>query len=504
MNTNYEFATQRIHRAFVQQNKLDHGNKYIVLYKAIKSCIQKQELPHNWVIPSTRSLAESLQLSRTTVIKAYELLMLEKLMISRAGAGYRVFSEQQAPQFKPAALAMNPDSYPSISEKGNSFLQNISILNRQNNEVIAFKPGLPPIDIFPINQWKNLLNTYWRYIKASDLSYGQSTGSALLKTQICNYLQVSRNIKCSPEQVVVVSGSLQSIYLISSALIDKGDAVVLEDPTFPNVHSIFKSNLAKLLPIGLDEEGIRIDALDAVAHEQPKLLHVTPSDHYPLGIKMSLQRRLDLLSWASKNKALIIENDYEHELGNLKNSLPTLYNLDKEQRTIYLGTFNRLLYPSIRLGYMVLPPHLVPVIEALQEHSHRFVPPSLQMVMGQFIEKNYLFQHLKNLGEVAEERADYFKKHFAEGNQLLHINEHPVNSLHFVAHFNKAKSTAEERQLIQLLDKNDISVYPLSKCFIQQAPQTGFILGYSTVRPVVIKQKVKQFLSVLNANNSHS
>lgn len=497
MNTNYEFATERIQRAYVQHNKLENGNKYIILYKAIKSCIQKQELPHNWVIPSTRSLADTLQLSRTTVIKAYELLTLEKLLISRAGAGYRVFSEQKQPQSDTPLTELQPDSYPNISEKGNSFLQNISILNRQNNEVIAFKPGLPPIDIFPINQWKNLLNTYWRYIKASDLSYGQSTGSALLKTQICNYLQVSRNIKCSPEQVVVVSGSLQSIYLISSALIDKGDAVVLEDPNFPNVHSIFKSNLAKLLPIGLDEEGIRIDALDAVAHEQPKLLHVTPSDHYPLGIKMSLQRRLDLLSWASKNKSLIIENDYEHELGNLKNSLPTIYSLDKEQRTIYLGTFNRLLYPSIRLGYMVLPPHLVPVIEALQEHSHRFVPPSLQMVMGQFIEKNYLFQHLKNLGEVAEERASYFKTHFEQDNQLMHINQQSINSLHFVAHFNKVKSLAEERQMIQLLDKNDISVYSLSKCFIEQPHQTGFIMGYSTVRPVVIKQKVKQMLHLL-------
>ena len=504
MNTNYEFATERIQRAYVQHNKLENGNKYIILYKAIKSCIQKQELPHNWVIPSTRSLADTLQLSRTTVIKAYELLTLEKLLISRAGAGYRVFSEQKQPQSDTPLTVLQPDSYPNISEKGSSFLQNISILNRQNNEVIAFKPGLPPIDIFPINQWKNLLNTYWRYIKASDLSYGQSTGSALLKTQICNYLQVSRNIKCSPEQVVVVSGSLQSIYLISSALIDKGDAVALEDPTFPNVHSIFKSNLANLLPISLDEEGIRITALDAVAHLKPKLIHVTPSDHYPLGIKMSLQRRLDLLSWASKNKALIVENDYEHELGNLKNSLPTIYSLDKEQRTIYLGTFNRLLYPSIRLGYMVLPPHLVPVIEALQEHSHRFVPPSLQMVMGQFIEKNYLFQHLKNLGEVAEERAAYFKKQFGGDNSLMHINEQPVNSLHFVAHFNKVKSIAEERQMIQLLDKNEISVYPLSKCFIQQAPQTGFILGYSTVRPVVIKQKVKQILSVLKANNSQS
>jgi len=497
MNTNYEFATQRIAHAYQQQLKLGEENKYIQLYKAIKNCIQKQELPQHWVIPSTRSLADSLALSRTTVIKAYELLMLEKLMLAKAGSGFRVQSQTRADHPNHAQTPLSKEAYPAISEKGESFLKNISILNRQMNSAIAFKPGLPPIDIFPINQWKNLLNTYWRYIKASDLSYGQSTGSDLLKTQICNYLNVSRNIKCSPEQVIIVSGSLQSIYLVASALINKGDGVVIEDPTFPNVHSIFKSNLANLLPVPIDGEGINMTALEENAKHAPKLIHVTPSDHYPLGIKMSLQRRLDLLSWASKNRAFIIENDYEHEIGNLKNSLPTLFSLDKEERTIYLGTFNRLLYPSIRLGYMILPQHLVPVIEALQEHSHRFVSPSVQLVMGQFIERNYLFQHLKNLSEVAQERAHYFQQHFAEDNHNMQILAPAFNSLHYVAHFNKPKSVLEERQYIQLLEKNDISVYPLSKCYVQQTARTGFVMGYSTVRPVIIKQKVRQMLQLI-------
>ena len=497
MNTNYEFALNRITVSFQNHQKDKEGNKYISLYKAIKQCIQEQELPHNWVVPSTRSISEVLQLSRTTVIKAYELLLLEKLITAKAGSGYRVLgtptSELKANTNENLIVA----HYPSVSERGAAFLQNVSILNRQSNQTIAFTPGLPPIDIFPINQWKNLLNTYWRYIKASDLSYGESAGSALLKTQICHYLHVSRNIKCTPEQVLIVSGSLQSIYLIASALINQGDGVVLEDPTFPNVHSIFKSTLAKLLPVPLDDAGIDMQALNAVAHEQPKLIHVTPSDHYPLGIKMSLQRRLDLLQWASKHSCYLIENDYEHEIGNLKNSLPTLFSLDKEQRTIYLGTFNRLLYPSIRLGYMILPAHLVPVVEALQEHSHRFVPPSLQMVMGQFIERNYLFQHLKNLSEVAQERALYFKTQFAEHNSTMFIQEQAFNSLHLLAHFNKQKSTDEERYLVDKLEKNEISVHPLSKCYIKTAAQVGFIIGYSTVRPVVIKQKTQQLISLL-------
>lgn len=498
MNTNSSFAIERISVAFDSRPSLDDaGNKYIRLYRAIKGCIENQELPVNWVVPSTRQLADALVLSRTTVIKAYELLQLEKLIVARAGSGYRVYGREHQPITERLQAESNV-GYPALSEKGQAFFENINILNRQTNTGIAFKPGLPPIDIFPINQWKNLLNTYWRYVKSSELSYEQGSGMEMLKGQIATYLNVSRNLKCQPEQVVITSGSLQSIYLLSGALINKGDGVVLEDPTFPNVHSIFKSNLAKLLPVGVDAEGIRIDGLEEAASHQPKLVHLTPSDHYPLGIKMSLQRRMEVLQWAAKNSAYLIENDYEHEVGNAESSLPSLYSLDQENRTIYLGTFNRLLYPSIRLGFMVLPPQLVHVIEALLEHSHRFVSPSLQIVMGQFIEKNHLYKHLKNLIEVAQERKLLFENLFTEGNKILHINPRSFNSLHLLSHFRQEVKPQEEKQLIEKLGKHNLSAYSLSKCYIQEKPQTGLILGYSTVRPVVMREEMRQMLRILN------
>lgn len=497
MNTNSSFAIERIGTAFEARPATDEGgNKYIRLYKAIKSCIENQELPVNWVVPSTRQLADALELSRTTVIKAYELLQLEKLIVARAGSGYRVYGLEQQPTAESQKSEMLTN-YPALSEKGQAFFENINILNRQTNTGIAFKPGLPPIDIFPINQWKNLLNTYWRYVKSSELSYEQGSGMELLKSQIATYLNVSRNIKCQPEQVVITSGSLQSIYLLSGALINKGDGVVLEDPTFPNVHSIFKSNLAKLLPIGVDKEGIRLAGLEEAGVHQPKLVHLTPSDHYPLGIKMSLQRRMEVLQWASKNNVYIIENDYEHEIGNAELSMPSIYSLDQEHRTIYLGTFNRLLYPSIRLGFMVLPPQLVDVIEALLEHSHRFVSPSLQIVMGQFIEKNYLYKHLKNLIEVARERKMLFETLFADGNKQLQIAPKGFNSLHLLAHFTHEVKPQEEKQLIEKLGKQNLSAYSLSKCYIHEKPQTGLILGYSTVRPTVLREEMRHMLRIL-------
>ncbi len=493
MKNNSLFALERIRVAWQQAAALPQTPKYLALYKAIKNCVLNHELPNNWGLPSSRILAKELAISRATVLMALDLLLLEKLIVAKPGSGYRIhhlFDGDTSPT-PPIPINLSDHRYPTISEKGRAFLKNIDIINRQPEVGIAFKPGLPPMDVFPINQWKNLMNIYWRYVKASDLSYGPSSGTQQLKQQICNYLHVSRSIKATPDQIVVVSGSLQSLYLIAAALIEKGDGVVLENPTFPNVHSIFKSFSAQLIPADLDAAGMQLDAVP-LERGQVKLIHVTPSNHYPLGIKMSLQRRLELLSRAATAGAYIIENDYEHELANWKNAVPTLFSLDKEHRTIYLGTFNRLLYPSIRLGYMLVPPQLAPVISALQEHSHRFVSPALQMVMSQFIERNYLFQHLKELMTIAQQRHLYFTQHFEKlvpGMQLL-SNE--FNSLHAVAIFKKPVDVQTEQAILEVLAQNGLSAFALSKCALKQPVTTGLILGYSTVREVVIQQKLQQ------------
>ena len=394
MNANFLFSYKQITAELLKVSSKELHPKYILLYKAIKNCILNKVLPHHWTMPSTRELAKELAYSRTTVLKAYELLMLEKLIVGKQGSGYKVHLEvDDLPKEDNLNQEVDLNTYPAMSQKGQAFLENIKILNRQRDNAIAFKPGLPPIDIFPINKWKNLLNSYWRYIKSNELSYGPATGVALLKTEISHYLQVSRNVQCDPSQIIVVSGSLQSMYLIANALLDPGDHVVLEDPTFPNIHSILKSFSTQMHPITIDKQGIDMQQLYKLNKIKPKLIHVTPSDHYPLGVKMSLERRLELLAWASKNHCYVIENDYENEISNHLQSAPTLYSLDTDSRCIYLGTFNRLLYPSIRLGYMIVPKHVVKVFEALQEHSHRFVSTITQLVMGQFIEKNYLYQH---------------------------------------------------------------------------------------------------------------
>lgn len=497
MNTNHTFTVKRIYKSLKIEEERKKSNKYIQLYKAIKNCIIDIELPHNWLLPSTRFLADELKLSRTTVIKAYELLQLEKIIISKVGSGYRVNYENNiASKSKGKQFLFNAGSYPELSSKGESFLKNVTLINRNPDANIAFRPGLPPLDIFPVNQWKKLLNTYWRHVKSSTLSYNRSTGIDPLKKSISDYLNISRNIKCDYRQIIIVSGSLQSLYLISSVLLDKGDNVILEDPAFPNVHSIFKSAQANLLPISLDDYGINIKKMNEISHLNPKLVHVTPSNHYPLGTKMSLSRRKELIKWASINKSLIIENDYENEIANHLQNTPSIFSLDTEDRTIYMGTFNRLLHPSIRLGYMIVPKYLIGAVEALQEHSHRFVAPSIQVVMNQFIERNYLYKHIKNIIEVAQERKELFISQFNNSKNLT-IKNTTFKSLHLIAEFNKKVSEKEEYLIIKKLSENGITSHSVNKCYISNEKKQGLILGYSSVRSNELQQKVKKMIDIL-------
>jgi GntR family transcriptional regulator/MocR family aminotransferase len=231
---------------------------------------------------------------------------------------------------------------------------------------------------------------------------------------------------------------------------------------------------------------------------RPKLIHVTPSNHYPLGIKMSLQRRKELLEYAENQGALIIENDYEHEIANISETTPTIFSLDNQDRTIYMGTFNRILHPSIRLGYMLVPRYLKPIVEALQEHSHRFVPPSMQMVMQQFIEKNYLYQHIENCINTAKERWELFDSEFEKQVTQMKLQNIEFSSFHRLAFFTKPTSQKEELELIEKLSLHGVKALSLSKCYIGTPQQTGLIFGYSAVRPTIIKQKMQTMGSILS------
>ncbi len=472
-------------------SKGEEKRLYFVLYEVIRNAIVETMIPAQEKLPASRTLSNFLSVSRSTVLKAYDLLLLEGYIIAKKGSGYTVKGLVNTAKKK---LTNQLHQHAALSEKGKSFQENTKLINRTDGVTVAFRPGVPPLDIFPVSKWKNLTTLYWRQIKFSALTYSPSSGNEQLKRNLANYLNLSRGLKCESHQVIIVSGSLQSLYLIGSVLVNQQDKVVMENPTFPNVHSIFKSLQANILGVEVDKKGLKTELLKEDQFQKAKLIHTTPSCHYPNATVMSKKRRKELLQWANANGTYIIENDYEHEVTNYRQSLPALFSLDQQDRTIYMGTFNRLLHPSIRVGYMVLPPQLVEPVTALMNHSHRFVPPSIQVVLNQFIEKKFLYAHIKTLIATAHERKqiflDSFRNHFGNGFEFL--NEES-DSLHLLGRF---KDLDQHQKLIDKFAEKRILSHSYRKCFVSGIPKEGIIFGYASVKGPQIKRKVEQMAEV--------
>jgi GntR family transcriptional regulator/MocR family aminotransferase len=477
----------RIIRAFRNKDREGAQVLYLALYEIIKVLIVENEIPGGVLLPSTRKLADALALSRSTVNRAYELLLIEGFVEARQGSGFRVLDTRESQ--RKDKVNYTREIYPALSQSGRSFLANIGNINPTDEKEIAFRPGLPPLDIFPVKQWQQLHNFYWKHVTYSDLSYYPTSGVASLKKNLANYLNLSRGIKCDYEQIIVVAGSLQSLFLTGKTLIEPGDGVVMENPTFPNVYTLFNSLNARIHALPLDEEGLNLAGWKHTSSGKIKLIHLTPSSHYPSGNKMTLERRKELLSFARSEKTIILENDYEHELTQTKNDPPTLFSLDEEDRVIYLGTFNRLLHPAIRMGFMVVPHYLLEAVRALQQMSHRFISPSTQYVMNQFIERKYLTKHLNHLKIIAGERKSRFRSLFEDAfNGRLTLTNSETDVLHMVAELPEGIS---ETKYIRILQENNIAVHPLTRCYIGQPAKKGFIIGYSCVPYPVMRQKVQ-------------
>jgi GntR family transcriptional regulator/MocR family aminotransferase len=469
-------------------NKNDYQNIYINLFNSLKNAIINNTFQEHTKLPPTRVLAKDLEISRSTVIKAYELLVLDNYVKCINGSGYYVSSHKNTKIHFNLKSLNSFKHYPNISKKGKAFQKNIHLINNtQSNSEIAFKPGIPPLDIFPITQWKNLSNSYWGGIKSSELSYSKSIGLQSLRENISNYLKIYRNITCNASEIIITTGSLHSLYLIGNALIDKGDQVLMEHITYPHAYRLFKSLGAKISQIDTNNDERPIGDLK---NNLAKFIYTIPSNQNFLGIKLSMSKREELLEWASINGALIIEDDYEHEFSNWNKPIASIYSLDRQERVIYLGTFNKLLHPSIRLGYMIVPNYLQNTILNIIEQSNRFVSPELQNVMSMFIEKDYLNRHIRNVVAVAQERKELFVEHFISnfGDEI--VLDSSSTGLNILGKFKDPN--INDKDVSEYLKQKGIITNPLSKYYISKPNDNGLVMGYSCVNNKLIKESISK------------
>lgn len=464
---------------------------YKITFNRIKESIINGSIPNKTKLPSSRELAKDLQISRSTVIKAYDLLTIEKLIIAKKGSGFSV-SYKFDEEHNKKTQKKDTSKHPKISKRAKLFQKyNYLITDNFTKDNVAFRPGLPPLDVFPIKTWNKLSNTYWKKATPTELSFAPPEGLDSLRINISNYLKIYRNIDCDYSQIMIVSGSLHSLYLVGNTLLDKNDKVVMENPTFPRAYNLFKSLKAAVVPCEVDNKGIMIHTIKN--DSKTKLIYTTPSNQYPLGIKMSKGRRLELLDWASKNNSLIMEDDYDHEFSNWKNPVSSIYSLDKEERVIYQGTFNKLLHPSLRIGYMIVPKYLIDPIKSIYEQSSRFVSTSSQSILNSFITGGHFNNHIKNVIEVSQERKKLFISqtkntfNFSKKNSGLHLIGKLNNNLDDIYSYKK-------------LLKNNVVAYPLSKYYIGKEKKQGLVMGYSSVNSKVMKEKTDLINKLLSTD----
>lgn len=487
--------------------QLDFENRsaplYRQIYEAIRAAILSGELVAETRLPATRLLAENLGVSRLTVVNAYEQLFAEGYLESKRGAGTYVASKL------PEDLLTTAKAKANKTEAKQNAPLNLSpfgekLISRETEEMrlataVKFQPfqnGLTAIDEFPFDVWSRIAQKYHRNPPRKMLSYGDSQGYAPLREAIATHLKSARGVNCTAEQIVITSGAQQAIDLTARIFLSAKDSFIIEEPCYLEARNSFAATGAKLIAAAVDEDGLDAEKIPK-SGDNAKLVYVTPSRQYPLGYTMSLPRRLALLDWANRKNAWIIEDDYDSEFRYSGRPLASLQGLSESNRVIYVGTFSKSIFPSLRIGCAVVPTELVGVFSNARALSHVHSPVVEQAILADFIREGHFARHVRRMRMLYEARRDALleacEKHL---KGLLEV-ERADAGMHLVGWLSKGTNAAEisRRAAEQNLKLKLISTYYIKKSLSRD----GFVLGYTAFDEKQIRHAVKKLKTVLTA-----
>lgn len=447
------------------------------LYFAIREAILDARLQPGTRLPSTRALADDLAVSRNTVMAAFEQLFAEGYIEGRVGAGSFVSRElpEETLHARAALVAGKGKggSAPGLSARG----AYLASLREEGSRPRAFSPGLPELAAFPFEEWARLLAKYWRDPPRSFLIGGDPAGHKPLREAIAHYLGAARAVSCTPDQVFVVSGAQQALDLTARVLIDPGDTVWIEEPGYPGLRGALIASGAVLAPVPVDAEGLDVEAGRAIA-ARARMACVSPSHQYPLGATMSLSRRLALLEWASAADAFVLEDDYDSEYRYAGKPLAALQGLDADGRVVYVGTMSKVMFPGLRLGYMVVPAHLVPAFRAVRGLADTHPPMIIQPALAEFIEAGHLSAHIRRMRALYADRQrlliEASREHLAPWLSV----EPDEAGMHLVA---TLRAGMDDRTVTRLAREHGVEAPALSSYYRSLPPRQGLLLGYAGV-----------------------
>lgn len=451
--------------------------RYRVLYQAIRESILGHRLLPGTRLPSTRELARELGLSRNTVLSTFEGLLAEGFLSARAGSGTFVAQAAAAPrprgrgaatgsgERRPGAVGTLP-----LSQRG---LRLAEFRGGSRFEIQPLCGGDVDFTLFPIKQWQRLQSRQLRMARPELLDYAADGGYLPLRQAIADYVRVSRAVRGDVEQVIVTAGTQHSLDLCAQLLADVGDRVWVEDPCYWGARCIFESCDLKIEPVAVDADGMNPAA--APGASRPKLIYLTPSNQYPTGVPMSLLRRRALLELATRERAWILEDDYDSELRYSGRPLASLQGLDSEQRVVYLGTFSKVLYPGIKVGYMVVPAALVEPFRSALYDLQRPGQLTVQGALAEFIERGYFATHIRRIRQAyAETRALLIEALAPALGDSAWISSQSAG-LHLVV---RLPDGFDDQGLAESAAAHGVRVSALSRYFIGPPSASGLVVGY--------------------------
>jgi GntR family transcriptional regulator/MocR family aminotransferase len=469
------------------------------IYRLLQTAILSGRLAGGNKLPSSRTLAKELGVARNTVTQVYEQLLAEGYVESSAGSGTYVSDTT------PDRIEGVPRCHVEPTEKQRRHLSNrgeqlIRLAGVGEYQLGAFMPGVPDILEFPLKIWNRIHGRIWCQPRPRLMTYAPEGGYRPLRRALASYLQVSRSVNCSPEQVIITTGIHQSIDLAVRLLSDPKDRAWLEEPCYWGTRSVLLSLGLILIPISLDNEGLNPRAPDLAA--PPRLMFVTPSHQYPLGMVMSLARRRMLLDFARQHRCWIIEDDYDSEFRYGNRPLASLQGLDTAGQVIYVGSFSKTLFPGLRIGYLVAPPELAEDFSHAAAELYREGQLMQQAILTEFIDEGYLNSHIRRMRTLYGERRSLLVKaiaeHFGENLPVMGDNA----GLHLVMGL---PAGTDDRQVTAAAFKHDIIVRPLTNYYSHaDAAHPGLLLGYGCVPSERICPAFAKLAAALGSSVHHA
>lgn len=448
---------------------------YQQIYDAYRGAIVGRTLRPGQRVPSTRMLADELGISRIPILNAYSQLLAEGYFESRVGSGTVV--SRSLPDQSPA-----PHVRSARPEKAKPEARRISKRTTAVDKNVPWRRGWGPFGVsqvafehFPFPVWNRLITRQSRHSFAKSLDYGDPLGLKKLRTAIANYVRTARGVRCEDEQIMIVSGSQQALEITTRVLLDPGESVWMEDPGYRFAYRVFGFHGCKVVPVPVDHDGLNVaEGIRSARHARAAL--VTPSHQYPLGVTMSASRRLQLLTWAEQAGSWIIEDDYDSEYRYESMPIASLQGLDHHARVIYIGTFSKVLFPSLRLGYIVIPADLVDTFLAVRLSMDIGPSHFFQAVLADFIGEGHFSRHIRRMRVVYGERRsalmDCVRKEFG--------NSAEITGGQAGMHLSMALSGIRDREIALRAATENLWLVPLSSSYLTKPQRPGFILGFGS------------------------